>query len=155
MYPCTYTWKAPANVERGDILALQDAMFAHNGGADGLEDFPVSHHFAPNVYGREVFLPAGSTAVGKIHRHRHMNVVLQGRLKVVTEFGTSEAKAGDVIVSEPGVKRAVYAYEDSRWLTIHPNHDDTRDLAALEAYVIAPDYEALGFDPQKRIEVSQ
>ena len=155
MYPCAYTWKAPAKVERGDILALQDAMFAHNGGADGLENCPLTHHFAPSVYGREMLIPAGGVIVGKIHRHAHLNVVIRGRAKVVTEFGEKIVSGGDVFVSEPGTKRAVYALEDTVWLTVHPNESNTQDLKAIEEYVIAPDYEALGFDPQKQLEMTQ
>lgn len=154
MYPCTYKWHAPAKVQRGDILALQDAMFKHNGGADGLEDFPLTHHFAPSVYGREMLIPAGGVIVGKIHRHAHLNVVIRGKAKVVTEFGEKIVNGGDVFVSEPGTKRAVYAIEDTVWLTIHPNQSDTQDLKQIEDYVIAPNYDALGFEPQKQVEMT-
>jgi quercetin dioxygenase-like cupin family protein len=133
-------------------MRLQDAMFEANGGADGLEDFPLTHHFAPEVYGREMLLPAGKVIIGKIHRHAHLNVITQGRAVVATEFGRKEVKAGDVFVSEPGTKRAVMAIEDTKWITIHPNQANTQDLAKIEEYVIAPDYEALGFDPQKMLE---
>lgn len=152
MYPCTYKW--PTAVTRGSIKALENAIVAENGGATGADDVPITHHFLPNVYGREMTVKAGTTIVGKIHRHKHMCVVLSGRFKVVSEFGEWDAKAGDIIISEPGTKRALYAYEDSRWLNIHPNHEDTRDLDAIEAYVIAPDYESLGLDPAKQIEVA-
>ena len=146
-YPCEYKWPAPKAADRADILALQSAMFAANGGADGLADCLLTHHHAPEVYGREMLIPAGTTIVGKIHRHAHLNVVISGRAWVATEFGRREVKAGDVFVSEPGTKRAVHAVEDTRWLTVHPNLSNTRNLAEIEAYVIAPDYDALGFDP--------
>lgn len=127
-------------------------MFEMNGGDDGLTDFPLTHHFAPDVYGREMLIPAGGTIVGKIHRHAHLNVIVKGRAKVSTEFGGREVKAGDIFVSEPGVKRAVHAIEDTVWLTIHPNHANTQDLKALEDYVISPSYEALGFEPKEAIK---
>jgi hypothetical protein len=40
------------------------------------------------------------------------------------------------------------ALEDTRWITFHPNPSNTQDLSAIEEYVIAPSYDALGFDPQ-------
>ena len=157
-YPVRYTFRsapaatsAPA-VTRGDILALQSAMIDANGGADGLESCPLTHHHAPHVYGREMLIPAGTTIVGKIHRHAHLNVIVSGRAWVATEFGRREVRAGDIFVSEPGAKRAVHAIEDTRWLTIHPDLDDTRDLAALERYVIAPDYPALDAEKQERLQ---
>lgn len=129
---------------RGDILNLQSAMLEMNGGRDGLEDFPLTHHFAPGVYGRQMLIPAGSVIVGKIHKHAHLNIIISGHCWVATEFGRKELRGGDVFVSEPGTKRAVTALVDTVWLTIHPNTTDTRDLAQIEDYVIAPSYEQLG-----------
>ena len=153
MYPCTYKWmpsadQLPKVVDRASIMRLQEAMFEANDGGDGLEDFPLTHHFAPEVYGREMLLPAGKVIIGKIHRHAHLNIILSGRAVVATEFGRKEVSAGQVFVSEPGTKRAVMALEDTRWITIHPNQSNTQDLSAIEEYVIAPSYDALGFDPQ-------
>lgn len=151
MYKVTYKWPEPV-VSRGDIAALESAMFSVNGGGDGLETCPLTHHHAPQVYGREMLIPAGTTIVGKIHRHAHLNVIISGLAWVATEFGRREVRAGDVFVSEPGTKRAVHAIEDTRWMTIHPNQTDTRDLAALEAYVIAPDYAALGSSNKENLQ---
>jgi hypothetical protein len=68
---------------------------------------------------------------------------------VATEFGDKVVIGGDVFVSQPGVKRAVHAIEDTVWITIHPNETDTQDLTELEDYVIAPSYAALGFDQKE------
>jgi len=90
-----------------------------------------------------MFIPKGSVIVGKIHKHAHLNVILSGLIKVATEFGYHIYEAPKVWVSEPGTKRAVYALEDTRWLTVHPNFANTEDLEELESYVIADDYEEL------------
>lgn len=156
MYPCTYQWKLPANAaqqaaSRGDILALQASMFSLNDGASNADMCHLEHHFAPGMYGRQCTLPAGSVVVGKIHRHAHLNVVIKGHAKVATEFGSRDVRAGDVFVSEPGAKRAVYAVEETVWITVHTNPTDTRDLAEIENHVIAPCYEALAFDETRMI----
>jgi len=146
MYPCTFNIQseqavaAPSPVTgaafRPAVVALENALRNLNGGGDGLEDFPVTHHFAPGVYGREMLIPKDGTIVGKIHRHAHLNVVVRGHARVSTEFGAREVRGGDVFVSQPGTKRAVHAIEDTVWITIHPNATDTQDLDKIEEYVI-------------------
>lgn len=104
------------------------------------DEFPVTHHFAPGLYAREIFIPAGHVIIGKIHRHSHVNTISKGSVIVATEFGTKELKAPMTFVSQPGTKRAVYAYEDTVWTTYHPTEEV--DLEKIEAYVIAPTFEA-------------
>ena len=137
---------------RESVKDMEREMFAMNGGGDGLQDFPLKHHFAPHVYGREMLIPAGGTITGKIHRHAHLNIIVRGHAVVATEFGDKEVRGGDVFVSEPGTKRAVHAIEDTVWITIHPNHSDTQDLKQIEEYEIAPSYEALGFVKKEAIK---
>ena len=104
-------------------------------------DMPLQHVFAPGIYLRTIFIPAGSVIVGKIHKHQHGNILSQGRVVVFTEFGGVERWTGPVtMVSEAGTKRAVYAETDTYWTTIHQNPTDTRDLAKLEADIIARSY---------------
>jgi hypothetical protein len=126
---------------RNNILELEQAV------ADLPEqidwDSLVTHHFAPFIYGRELFIPAGSVIVGKIHKHAHLNVIASGVIRVVTEFGEDVYTGPKIWISEPGTKRAVYALEDTRWLTVHPNFEETRDLEKLEEYVIADSYDTL------------
>lgn len=128
-------------------------MFDMNGGGDGLQDFPLEHYFAPQVYGRKMLIPKGGYIVGKVHRHAHLNVVISGRAIVATPYGREEVKAGDVFVSKPWTKRAVHAVEDTVWLTIHPNESDTQDLQAIESYVIAaPTFSALTAEERQFLE---
>lgn len=155
MYQIAYRFdampQAPKRVTRADILTLQQTMLEANDGAANIDICPLTHHFAPQVYGREILIPAGTCIVGKIHRHAHLNVILAGRCYVATEGGRKELKAGDVFVSEPGIKRAVVAVEDTRWITIHPNSSGTQDLAEIEDYVIVPSFEALAAEQQQEV----
>jgi hypothetical protein len=106
-----------------------------------LEQEYNTHFFAPGVYGRQMLIPAGMCVVGKIHKHAHINVITKGVIKVVTEFGVDIYTGPRTWVSESGTKRAVYALEDTVWLTIHANPDDSTDIRELEEQVIAPDFE--------------
>ena len=121
---------------RDSILGLQNELL----GMDQV-DCPVTHHFAPSVYAREIFMPAGSVVVGKIHKHAHLNIISKGKVIVSTEFGKKQLVAPCTFVSEAGTKRAVYIVEDCIWTTIHPTEET--DLEKIEEHVIAKDYESL------------
>lgn len=123
-----------AAATRDSILALQEAL-----GDFEQYDFPIKHYFAPGLYSREIFMPAGSVVVGKIHKHSHMNVISQGKVKVSTEFGSEEFTAPHSFVSLPGTKRAVYVLEDCIWTTFHPTEET--DLEKIEDHVIAKSFE--------------
>lgn len=129
---------------RQAIMGLQSAILALP--AEGApvvqvasETCPVRHHFAPGSYGREMFLPKGLVVVGKIHKHAHVNVISQGRVRVFTEQeGILELKAPLTFVSSPGTKRVVEVLEDTVWTTIHVT--DSTDLAEIEREVITTDF---------------
>jgi hypothetical protein len=124
---------------RESIMALQDYMM---GLPDAQLDCPVTHHFAPGSYAREMVIPAGVIIIGKIHRHAHINVVSKGRVRVVTEAGAKIIDAPMTFVSDPGAKRAVFAETETVWTTVHAT--DETDLDKIEDFVIAKTYEDLG-----------
>ena len=103
-------------------------------------DLPTpGHHFAPGMYLRELTVPAGMLIVGKIHKHAHFLMVLKGRAFVTSEFGNEEVSAGYIGVSQPGVKRVVYGIEDTLFVTVHANKEDSQDLEEIEAEHIEPE----------------
>lgn len=106
---------------------------------------PLTHHFAPGAYGREIMLPADTLVVGKIHRHAHLNMLMQGTVSVATEQGVETFSAPRVFVSAPGTKRVVYAHVDTIWVTVHVTAET--DLEKIEGEIIAPTYEA--YDAQQ------
>lgn len=119
---------------REKLARLEAALFA----GDTVE-LPVKHHFSRGVYARELFIPKGTTLVGKIHKFSQVNIVSKGDISVLTEDGIKRLKAGDHIVSAPGIKRAGYAHEDTIWTTVHGTHET--DLDKLEDELIAASFE--------------
>ena len=106
---------------------------------------PVDPKYGCAAYAREIFLPKGSLVIGKIHRHAHLNFISKGKVSVATEFGKQYFEAPCTFVSEVGLKRAVYAEEDTTWTTVHlTQFNSEADLDKIEEEVIAPDYETLG-----------
>lgn len=126
---------------RADLIALQESINQELPPAD----CPVTHHFAPGLYAREIFMPAGSVVVGKIHKHAHVNTISKGRCIVTTEFGREELVAPVSFISIAGTKRAVYVIEDTIWTTYHPTVvcEVETDLDKIEQAVIAESYDEL------------
>jgi hypothetical protein len=152
---------------REKILMVQNGlqkMIEDGEAQDALPDCTVTHHFAPIdekygccTYARQMFIPKGTLIVGKIHRHQHLNFILQGKVSVATEFGKKYFEAPCTFISEVGLKRAVYAEEDTIWTTVHlTQHYGEEHLDKIEDEVIAPTYAELEFvdsvDGLKRLE---
>jgi len=106
-------------------------------------EIETTHYFADGMYARALFRKAGTLIVGKIHKREHFYIIAMGKVKVTTDDGVETLSAGTVIVSKPGTKRAVYALEDSLCVTVHRNHQNTRDLKKLEKRLIVPEANAL------------
>ena len=135
---------------RKGIMQLQEYMQTLE---STLENCTLRHIFAPGSYAREMTIPKGTLIIGKIHKHAHLNIISQGKVRVATEFGPVYFEAPYTFVSEVGTKRAVYALEDTIWTTIHVTEET--DLVKIEDYVIAKSYaelEALGLSPRMKIE---
>jgi hypothetical protein len=123
---------------RAQIAALQAHMLA---GEEHI-DLEMRHYFASGVYVREMKIPAGVLAVGKIHKTEHILILLQGKLTVTTEEGSQTIEAPMTIVAKPGTKRVAYAHTDSLLQNIHAVGEE-RDLEKIEARFIAQDFDEI------------
>jgi len=122
------------------IFAFEDAIKqAVAKGYMPPRDFDLEHYFADGLYGRQILMPRGSLLTGKVHRQRHMSVMV-GNIIVCTERGMEHLTGWNVLVSEPGIKRVGLVLDDTVWITIHGTHET--DLAKIEAEVIIPEDEA-------------
>jgi len=131
---------------REKIQSLQEAMLHMQS-----EQPEPRHFFAPGMYLRELTVPAGMLMVGKIHKHEHFLLVLRGRAAVISEFDRVVVEAGHISNSPAGVKRIVLALEDTQFVTVHVNKEDSQDLTIIEADHIDP--EILGLGASKKQEV--
>lgn len=99
-------------------------------------EMPVTHHFSPGVYIRELFIPAGVFLIGHEHKDKCLNIVLSGSIRVMIEGKIATIKAPYTFESGPGVTKVGYAEEDTRWLTIHPNPDNETNIARIEEKIL-------------------
>ena len=146
----------PAKIKfRQDILTVQEGMeklIAEGAIPSTLEDCTLKHYFTPKdekygccTYAREMLIPKGTLIIGKIHRHQHLNFISKGKVTVFTEFGEKKLVAPCTFISEVGLKRAVYAEEDTLWTTVHlTEHVGEENLIEIESEVIAPSYNDMG-----------
>jgi hypothetical protein len=101
---------------------------------------PIRHFFMDGVYVREMTMYKDTVVVGAIHKHLHMCFLLTGKITVTNEEDTIDHIAPCFIVSTPGVKRVLYAHEDSIWYNTHKNPDNTKDVRELEKDIVAISY---------------
>jgi hypothetical protein len=96
---------------------------------------PVSHHFGPGIYIREVVMPAGIVVIGKYHLHDHLCNMIEGRMLVVGEDGKrKEVVAPCVFMAKKGRKTA-YIFETVRFQNIYST--DETDVEKIEHMMVS------------------
>ena len=70
-----------------------------------------------------------------------MCFLLKGHLTVANEEEVVEHVAPCFIVSTPGIKRVLYAKEDSIWYNTHKNPTNTENVEQLEKELVCISYE--------------
>ena len=125
------------------LISLADGenIIANNGDIVYHDKFKYKHTFADNIYVREMTIEKGEVIVGAIHKHLHVWFLLSGHITVLTENKLEEYKAPCTVLSTPGIKRVIYAVEDSIFVNIHKNPTNTQDLNELEAEIVSRSYE--------------
>lgn len=106
---------------------------------------PVTNHFGPDIYMRQMDAKAGTIVVSKMHSTEHFNILLKGAVSLITEDGIKTVYAGQVMLSQPGTKRIGLFHEDSSWLTIHPNFTNETNVEKLEDFLTIPEDEIDNF----------
>lgn len=106
------------------VEQLEAAMFASGG---PLVEIPVVSRFGGGMYAREVTLPAGIVATGKIHKFEHIVFITKGDISVLTETGVKRIVAPATFVSPPGTKRAVYCHSEVVFTTVHATQFKTAE----------------------------
>lgn len=101
------------------------------------DGFITKHYFADGMYCRSLWRPAGCLIVGKVHKKEHFYIVASGKVIVTTDEGVKEITGPQVIVSQPGTKRAVLALEESTCITVH--RTDKREFDELESDLVEDD----------------
>jgi hypothetical protein len=88
---------------------------------------PVEHRFINGMYVREITIPKGTILTGAVHKFDYVDIMLSGDIAVATPDGMKRLTGINIMEGPAGRKRAGYAYEDTRWLTVHKTDATTSE----------------------------
>lgn len=99
---------------------------------------PVTHHFTPGLYAREIFMPEGLIITSETHKTEHPFVVSQGRVIVYNEADdtTMIVQAPHFGVTKPGTRRLLIIVQDCVWTTFHATLHT--DVSKIEEEILEP-----------------
>jgi hypothetical protein len=96
-------------------------------------DLQTTHALSGGVYARTVFIPAGTVVTGATHKKDHV-CIIDGDVETILN-GEPQRITGRVVLNgTKGVKRAVYAHDDTLWTTVCSTA--LTDIEAIEAELV-------------------
>lgn len=98
-------------------------------------DHVLEHLFVEGLYIRVAKIAKGTLFTTPEYREECILTMLQGRLVIITEDGAVGIVPPAYVLTKPGTKRAIFAADDVLAHTVHPNPDNERDIAKLEARI--------------------
>lgn len=140
------TWKEKLAYLGHQFSKLETAM----------TDCPVTHHFEPGYYIREMRIPADTLFIGRAHRLGHLCRLIEGSVVHISEQERRTADAPFEMCTTPGYHMVLYTLTDIVGHTIHPNPDESRDTDALEATIFetSEELKSLGESLHRRLAAS-
>ena len=93
----------------------------------------LEHEFIDGLYKRTMTVPAGTVLTGAVHKVKHMDVMTEGSMLVVTEDGTRQIDAPFTMTTQEGIKKCGIALTDVTWCTFHAAPYDT--IKEMEAHI--------------------
>jgi hypothetical protein len=93
-------------------------------------DMKTNHFLVNGMYAREIFIPAKTLYVGKVHKTDHYFVVLAGSTVMTTDDGTQTVDAPALLTVKAGSKRMGIAITDCRFVAFH--RTDKTELIDIE-----------------------
>jgi len=97
-------------------------------------ELPTTHTFHGGMYCRQVWRPAGTVIIGKVHKKEHFYMVVAGTVSVTTDESVITITGPHLLCSKPGTRRAVYAETDALCMTIH--RTDANDVEEAETDLV-------------------
>lgn len=121
------------------IEAMETEMLQHE-----QVEIPIEHRFVNGMYAREITIPAGTLLTGRVHKFGYVDIMLSGDITVATPDGVKRLTGSNVMEGIPGRKRAGYAHEDTRWITVHRTEEtDSEGIEDVLTVMTIAEYKAL------------
>ena len=104
-------------------------------------EIPVQERFINGMYAREILIPKGTLLTGRVYKAGYLDIMLSGDIAVATPQGTKRMTGTNIMEAPPGRKRAGYAFEDTRWITVHrTDHYEPGDMVDMLTFFSASEY---------------
>ena len=99
----------------------------------------ITHHFTEGLYTRVMRAAEGTIIVGKRHRNKTLNILMQGEMSIYLDDDKKATimKAPHIFESEAGVSKTIYAVTDIVMANVHVTNET--DLDRLEDEFIIPE----------------
>ena len=97
----------------------------------------IKHNFVPGIYLRQMILNPTAIIISAFHKRDHVWFLLEGNLTIATQTTIKNYVAPCYVISEPGTQRVLYANEDSIFVNVHKNPENTTDVDELEKTLVA------------------
>jgi hypothetical protein len=125
---------------RSQIYALQNSLFELVASNEAPKEMGVlKHYFIKGLYARELFIPAGTAMVSKLHKFPRLCMIMQGEVTFTTEYGSKRVVAPYTAEFLPGSKVALYTHSDVIWTAIFAT--DYTDIDTIEDYLTAENHD--------------
>lgn len=83
-------------------------------------DVPVINGNISGMYTREILIKKDTILTGRVHMYDYVDIMLSGDITICNTLGVRQRFTGaNVFHGKAGTKRAGYAHEDTRWITVH------------------------------------
>lgn len=97
-------------------------------------DCPVVHHFGPGICIREVFMPAGTIAIGHRQKFDQLNIMIRGKVLIAKDDGTTQIMTAPMIFTGKAGRKIGYVMEDMVWQNVYAT--DLKDASTVEDFFI-------------------
>ena len=76
-----------------------------------------------SMYAREILIPKGVVITSRVYKRGYVDIMLSGDITIKDTNGMKRIKGCNILEGTAGRKRAGYAHEDTRWITVHDGLD--------------------------------
>jgi len=113
------------------------SILDNNGDIVVTEHIPVTHEFADQLYIRSMKMSKGQLVKGAIHNDSHVWFLMTGKVAIKNKDEIIIHVAPCYTVSKAGSQRFIYAHEDSIFINVHKNPNNTKNIKELEKELVS------------------
>lgn len=82
-------------------------------------DLSLKEMLIGELYVREITIPAGTMLSSKVWLGSYVDIMISGKIAVMTPDGITQLSGYNLLRGKKSRKRCGYAYEETKWVTVH------------------------------------